>query len=241
MAAAAAGAERLRAEARAAKEEAEAAKALLAARQKPRMDDSEFQCLQHDRELLADQLYEAQRRIKSLEMAATASAGPGRGTAARGEELVEVQPLIVPEPTEADLLLQSRFKLPASERQTAVHGCTLGTTHGFLYLSADHICFGGSAVKSFYDQARDVVLAVGEVAALDKTGKTHLRVRMRDGTAHDFAGLRHRKLLAVQICTAAARLGAPRIDILREGQPDAKSGMTDLTDDDFVLLDADEK
>jgi hypothetical protein len=145
--------------------------------------------------------------------------------------------LIVPELTEADLLLQSRFKLPESERQTAVHGCSLGATHGFLYLSAEHLCFGGSSVNSFFDQARDVVLKMGDVVSLDKTGKTHLKVRTRDGAMHEFASLRHRKLLAVQISNAAARLGAPRVEILREGHPDANTGIgSAIDDDDFVLV-----
>jgi hypothetical protein len=234
--------EKLKADARAAKEEAEAAKTLLAARQKPRMDDSEFQCLQRDREMLSDQLYEAQRRIKALEQGPAPSA-PRRGgggkapVAQRREEVVEVQALIVPEPTEADLLLQSRFKLPESERQTAVHGCSLGATHGFLYLSAEHLCFGGSSVNSFFDQARDVVLKMGDVVSLDKTGKTHLKVHTRDGAMHEFASLRHRKLLAVQISNATARLGAPRVEILREGHPDANTGIgSAIDDDDFVLV-----
>ncbi len=236
-AAAAHAVELLRSEARAAKEEVDAAKTLLAARQKPRMDDSEFQCLQRDREMLADQLFEANRRLAALEKP---QGGGSKQSAAAAvtvaaPPVVEVQPLILPEATEADLLLQKRFKLPATERQEAVHGCSHAGTHGFLYLSAEHVCFGGSAVKSFFDQ-RDVVIGLTQIAALDKTGKTHVRVMTKDGAVHEFASFRHRKELCTQIRQAAAKLGGVRIEILREGHEDDKSGITDITEDDFVVV-----
>lgn len=35
-----------------------------------------------------------------------------------------------------------RFKLPATERQISVHGCSLNNAHGFAYCTKNYICFG---------------------------------------------------------------------------------------------------
>jgi hypothetical protein len=139
--------------------------------------EAEFQCLLRDRELLSSQLLEAQRRLKELENK------PEEKKKERREVMlpppVETQSLLVAPLTPADLALQKKFGLPESERQIAVHGGTFLQQHGFVYLSDEHICFGGSAVKSFFEK-KDLIIALKNVAAIDKTGsKSHVKIVLK--------------------------------------------------------------
>ena len=218
--------------------EADAATIMLGARQQQHHENhgaEEFHCLLRDREMLAAQLYEAQRQLKALEVPGRKPAAVSAAPAAVAEP-VETLPLIVPPATDADIALQKRFALPESERQIAVHGATFLGQHGFVYLADEHICFGGSAVKSFYEK-KDLVLPLKQVSAIDKTGsKSHVKLLLKDGTVHELSGLKHRKVFAVQVRSASARLGTA-IDILRDGKMDLDSGvLPDLQEDDFLLV-----
>jgi hypothetical protein len=229
-----------RAELQTARAEAETARTLLSSRQHHVGSEGggEFQCLLRDRELLATQLGEAQQQLKAIASAARSGTKEGnQRVVAPLPPVVEVLPVIVPEATSADIALQNRFKLPQGERQIAMHGCTFAKqAHGFLYLFHEHLCFGPSAVKSFYDQ-HDLVIPLVQIAAIDKSGSTtHVRVLLKDGTVHDFSGIKHRKVFAVQVRSASARCGTA-VEILRDGIEDLKSGiLPDLKEDDFIVM-----
>lgn len=216
----------------------------------------ELRCLQRDREMLAEQVRDLQRQLstrRSLQSSKGKEEASVEDEPRPGPCVTDPQPDVEPPATgEADVILQRRFKLPVTQRQMALHGCAESGANGFAYLTQQYLCFGSSAVSSFFAH-KDVVVPLTDVVSVDKTGKTTLVVARHDSSTITLKGLRERRQLAVQMRDAVLRLTGKEITMvlgkrpgplfffplklpsqLCQGQPDPDTGI--LREDDFELV-----
>merc|ERR1711916_33832 len=96
------------------------------------------------------------------------------------------------------------------------HGASWGAQHGHVWLLADRICFGRSAVESFIDR-RDVMVELVHVTALDHRGQGKLWLVQADAKV-ELGGLRLRDQFAREICHCIAAMGLAPPQLLREGE-----------------------
>lgn len=183
---------------------AESAEAQLLSRER-HVGTEELQCLQRDRQALAVQLQEAKEELKRLR----------RGGVPLPVALVpndQHQPL-----KEEDMQLQKRFGLDHSQMILSVHGAALGPQHGHLWLTRNFLCFGGSALQSFYDQ-QDWTIPVDTLVALDSVGMGKLVLHRQEEKAVTLSGIRERDELVRQVLGVIGALHLPEPKLMREGQ-----------------------
>jgi hypothetical protein len=144
--------------------------------------------------------------------------------------VIEDEPSSVSAPpvlSEDDSNFQARFKLPAEELILAYHGANVGPQHGHVWLSKRYLCFGGSAIKSFYDQ-KDLMVRLDSIISLDRVGHGKLIILQQDENRVTISGLRLRDELVEQIVAA---IGDRTVTVLKEGEKN-----DDRVADDFIIV-----